>query len=188
MPAALSRRPQELRRGRCSRNSQLQLRVSPPGWDGPQPAAGTPPLPEVRHSGTARSANSFSSACQSGAPVTRSAFNRRRARMCVAGCHEVVMRSLSRRGFFKGAAGAGAATFLASALPEPATAQAASFSRVIDLTHTLSPEFPTFGTERQVWVEPLLTLEKNGYNMHKWTIIEHVGTHMDAPIHFSKDG
>ncbi len=108
--------------------------------------------------------------------------------MCVAGCHEVVMRTLSRRGFFKGAAGAGAATFAASALPAPAVAQPASFTKVVDLTHTLAPNFPTFGNEQQVWVDKILSIEKDGYNVNKWTIIEHVGTHMDAPAHFTRDG
>ncbi len=25
-------------------------------------------------------------------------------------------------------------------------------------------------------------------NLNRWTIVEHSGTHMDAPIHFSADG
>jgi kynurenine formamidase len=108
--------------------------------------------------------------------------------MCVAGCQEVVMRTLSRRGFFTGAAGAAAAGFAATALPAPAMAQGASFSKVVDLTHTLTEKFPTFGNEQQVWVERVLSIEKDGYTVNKWTIIEHVGTHMDAPLHFSANG
>ena len=63
--------------------------------------------------------------------------------MCVPGCEEAVRQALSRRGFFKRAGVVAAASFAATAVtPEPA--EAATFSRVVDLTHTMSPEFPTF--------------------------------------------
>jgi kynurenine formamidase len=29
-----------------------------------------------------------------------------------------------------------------------------------------------------------VTLAKDGYNMNRWLLVEHTGTHMDAPIHF----
>ncbi len=63
--------------------------------------------------------------------------------MCVPGCQEAVRSALSRRGFFRGAAAAG---FAATAVL-PAQAQRApsrSFTRTVDLTHVMSPEFPTF--------------------------------------------
>lgn len=31
----------------------------------------------------------------------------------------------------------------------------------------------------------MTALEKDGYNMYRWHVVEHTGTHMDAPIHFS---
>src|ERR671913_40515 len=33
-------------------------------------------------------------------------------------------------------------------------------------------------------IETLVTLAKDGYNMNRWLLVEHTGTHMDAPIHF----
>ncbi|NRG18927.1 cyclase family protein [Rhizobiales bacterium] len=110
--------------------------------------------------------------------------------MCVPGCQEAVMRRLSRRGFFKGlgAAGAGAAVFTAFPPPRPAHAQGASFSRVVDLTHPLGPDFPTFFGKPQLSMERNAAFAKDGYNMFTWTVVEHTGTHLDAPIHFSADG
>lgn len=110
--------------------------------------------------------------------------------MCVPGCQDVVMRRLSRRGFFKGlgAAGAGAAVFTAFPPPRPAQAQGASFSKVVDLTHALGPEFPTFFGKPQLSIEQNFTFAKDGFNLNTWTLVEHTGTHLDAPIHFSKDG
>ena len=56
--------------------------------------------------------------------------------MCVPGCREAIQRVMSRRGFFAGAASAGVCAGQAQA--------SRSFSTVVDLTHTLSPAFPTF--------------------------------------------
>ena len=63
--------------------------------------------------------------------------------MCAPGCVEYVRSKLTRRGFFKGAAAAAPAA--ATWGSGEAEAQAfPRFSRVVDLTHTHSPEFPTF--------------------------------------------
>ena len=100
--------------------------------------------------------------------------------MCVPGCRESVGRALSRRGFFGGAA---AATFAAT----PALAQR-SFTRVIDLTHTLSPAFPTFFGVPGIEIERRYTLKKDGANVNWWRVLEHAGTHIDAPIHYAENG
>lgn len=105
--------------------------------------------------------------------------------MCVPGCREVVMARLSRRGLFKGAGALAAGAALA---PLPAAGQERSFSRVVDLTHTLAPNFPTFFGEPQLAIEPIFTFDEHRFNMNRWHLVEHTGTHMDAPIHFSADG
>ena len=64
--------------------------------------------------------------------------------MCVPGCEETVRLALSRRGFFRGASAAAAAASFAATAVTPEAAKAATFSRVVDLTHTMSAEFPTF--------------------------------------------
>jgi kynurenine formamidase len=109
--------------------------------------------------------------------------------MCVPGCQEIVHKRLSRRGFFKGATttamAAGVSMIVAPGAP--ARAQGMSFTRSVDLTHTLGTDFPTFFGEPGLELERLHAFETDGYNQYKWHIVEHTGTHMDAPIHFSAD-
>ena len=120
--------------------------------------------------------------------------------MCVPGCKEAVHATLSRRGFFRGAAAAGfAVTALSSAeaqsktkgkeKKEPASAAGERyFKAVVDLTHTMSPEFPTFFGVPGIEIEKKFDFKKDGFNLNWWRIIEHAGTHLDAPIHFSENG
>lgn len=105
--------------------------------------------------------------------------------MCVPGCGEAVHRALSRRGFFRGAAASGA-SFVAAGVTS-AQAQR-SFTGVIDLTHTLSPEFPTFFGIAGIAIERRYTLKKDGANVNWWHVLEHAGTHLDAPFHFADTG
>ena len=95
--------------------------------------------------------------------------------------------ALSRRGFFKGAAAAG---FTATALASPAEAAMAPrrFRAVVDLTHTMSPAFPTFFGVPGIELQKQFDFKKDGFNLNWWRIIEHAGTHLDAPIHFSENG
>jgi kynurenine formamidase len=106
--------------------------------------------------------------------------------MCVPGCEQAVRHALTRRGFFKGAAAAG---FAATAIvPEPAFAAPRRFSSVVDLTHTMSPAFPTFFGVPGIELQKQFDFKKDGFNLYWWRIIEHGGTHLDAPIHFSEGG
>lgn len=105
--------------------------------------------------------------------------------MCVPGCRAAVQRAMSRRGLFRGG-GAAAAGFAASGIT-PAQAQR-SFATVIDLTHTLSPEFPTFFGLPGISVEKRYSLKKDGANVNWWRVLEHAGTHLDAPFHYSDTG
>jgi kynurenine formamidase len=108
--------------------------------------------------------------------------------MCVPGCYEAITHRLTRRGFFKGvttaALAAGASTVVASTAP--VRAEAMRFTRAVDLTHSLWPDFPTFSGQRQLDFEPLTTFENDGYYTNKLLLAEHTGTHMDAPLHFAK--
>jgi kynurenine formamidase len=105
--------------------------------------------------------------------------------MCVPGCQEAVRHALSRRGFFKGAAAAG---FAAAAVTPADAAPARRFSSVVDLTHVMSAEFPTFFGVPGIEMEKKFDLKKDGFNLYWWRIVEHAGTHLDAPIHFSENG
>ncbi|CVI62209.1 exported hypothetical protein [Agrobacterium salinitolerans str. Hayward 0363] len=92
---------------------------------------------------------------------------------------------LSRRLLFKGAA-AGLTAMTASSLASPALAQ--SPRQVVDLTHTYDSAFPTFDGKPGIEYEWAAQIAKDGYQLHKLTIYEHTGTHIDAPFHFSADG
>ena len=108
--------------------------------------------------------------------------------MCVPGCLETFGRRLSRRGLISGAGLATAAVAASVVAPRVRAAEPKSFSRVIDLTHAMGPDFPTYDGDSNLEMETLVTLAKDGYNMKRWLLVEHTGTHMDAPIHFSTDG
>jgi kynurenine formamidase len=109
--------------------------------------------------------------------------------MCVPGCYETVNRRLTRRGFFKGATtaalAAGVSTIVAPTAP--VRAQSMSFTKAVDLTHSLWTDFPTYFGKPGLEIEQLFAFEKDGLNLNMWHLNEHTGTHMDAPIHFSAD-
>jgi len=101
--------------------------------------------------------------------------------MCVPGCQETVRQALSRRGFFTGAVAAG---FTATAVaPDVAdAAPARRFTSAVDLTHTMSPDFPTFFGVPGIEMEKKFDFKKDGFNLYWWRIVEHAGTHLDAPF------
>jgi kynurenine formamidase len=107
-------------------------------------------------------------------------------------CHACVMDAvrtgmLSRRQLFGAAAAAGAASIALGPLAaRPALAQASG--RVVDLTHTFDESFPTFDGAPGIQKEWAVRIEESGYQLWKLTIMEHSGTHIDAPFHFSADG
>ena len=63
-----------------------------------------------------------------------------------------------------------------------------SFNRVIDLTHTLTTDFPSYNGVQDVFIETKKHFAVDGVNVKQWTVREHIGTHIDAPLHFSADG
>lgn len=89
-----------------------------------------------------------------------------------------------------------AAPAVPSSTPQPAAAPAAvapaiDDSQLVDLTHELSPDslyWPNgkpFQYQRDLW-----GLREDGkwYAMGSYATPEHLGTHLDAPIHFAPDG
>ena len=117
--------------------------------------------------------------------------------MCVPGTREVVLKRLSRRDFFK----ASMAMMAGAMLPAPALNAASPspeldlsalsqrpIQRAVDLTHVITEAFPTYFGDPNLEIETLFTFDANGFNMFRWHLVEHTGTHMDAPFHFSPDG
>lgn len=95
-------------------------------------------------------------------------------------------RMLSRRGFFKTAAVAAGAAASLGAAATPVLA--GGHGSVMDLTHALYPEFPTWGGEPGFAKDQAFNFAEHGFNLFNLTINEHTGTHIDAPLHFSADG
>lgn len=62
------------------------------------------------------------------------------------------------------------------------------FTRTVDLTHPLTPDFPTPFGRSDLEIERLLHFEDDRWNLSRWHISEHMGTHIDAPIHVTVDG
>ena len=118
--------------------------------------------------------------------------------MCVPGTQEVVLKRLSRRDFFKATA-----ALVAGAMIPPAALEANAnrsdalelnelmarpFRRAVDLTHVITEDFPTYFGTQNLEIETLNTFDQHGFNMYRWHLVEHTGTHMDAPFHFSPEG
>ena len=100
---------------------------------------------------------------------------------------DVKRRMLSRRDFFRASAGAGAAAALGTGLaPAPAAAQGGG--GMVDMTHTLTEDFPTFFGEQQFFLDRVVNFAEDGFNAFDIRVNEHTGTHIDAPLHFSEDG
>lgn len=85
--------------------------------------------------------------------------------------------NLSRRALLQHGA-VGAALLGLASVP----AFAATPRRIIDLSHPIKPGGEDFKLDR------LMMFEKSRANMNRWTLKEHSGTHLDAPLHFSGDG
>ena len=131
--------------------------------------------------------------------------------MCAPDVIESVRERISRRTFLNscGVAGAAAAASCSTETSSPTDTPTSSlpekveFRRVVDLTHTLHKNFPAWFVEGQevtrsenrtfiapsiVEVDPVFEWDSERINMNRVSYWEHVGTHMDAPLHFSEEG
>jgi kynurenine formamidase len=79
------------------------------------------------------------------------------------------------------------ALFLFAQRHQDAT-QAAGFHAVLDLTHTLSGQNPTYEVSAtpSYQAKTVATIEQNGYFAREISLPEHFGTHLDAPAHFAR--
>lgn len=109
-------------------------------------------------------------------------------------CDICVMNSvkdkmLSRRNFFKttAATATGAAAIVGAGLSTTAMAKG-HMEGVEDLTHELHEDFPTYFGTSLFSREEVYNYAEHSFNLFNITMSEHVGTHIDAPLHFSADG
>jgi kynurenine formamidase len=104
--------------------------------------------------------------------------------MCHACVIEAVKRSmLSRRQLFAGVAAGAASVAAGLTSARPALAQASG--RIIDLTHAYDGSFPTFDGNPGISYEADTRFTEFGVQIWQLRIMEHTGTHVDAPLHYS---
>jgi kynurenine formamidase len=60
--------------------------------------------------------------------------------------------------------------------------------KIVDLSHLIYPEMLVFPGTEQPRLQPVSSLEKDGFIEHKLTMCTHTGTHIDLPSHLSADG
>lgn len=60
--------------------------------------------------------------------------------------------------------------------------------QIIDLTMPINKGMPVFSGSRTPGLQQIASIEKDGWNEHHLSVSTHVGTHIDAPWHFVKDG
>jgi kynurenine formamidase len=98
--------------------------------------------------------------------------------------------AVSRRNLLKFGLGAAAATAAALGAGPVAAApvRPTRFSNVLDLTHVLGPGMPGFPGFPPFKIEPTALHQRDGFYGNTITMWEHMGTHMDAPVHFAPDG
>lgn len=68
------------------------------------------------------------------------------------------------------------------------TLQPSGFRAVVDLTHPINAQTPTFdaSAKPQFTAKTIATLEKDKYFARSISLPEHFGTHIDAPAHFAR--
>ena len=114
--------------------------------------------------------------------------------MCSPSVIASALAGLDRREAFHLAAGLfGGALTCASGAPasaRPAEKRTIAAGNVLDLTHPLSAAFPIWPgpTNFPIKVTNVATVAKDGYFANKWELVEHHGTHLDAPSHFAPKG
>ena len=65
-----------------------------------------------------------------------------------------------------------------------AGARTIAYSRVLDLSHVISPKIPLWPGDPKVVFKTVATMKKDGYYLRSFTIGEHSATHMNAPNSF----
>lgn len=83
-----------------------------------------------------------------------------------------------------GASGGGTPT----APGRPAQPRTLSYTRLVDMSQPLTPATPVFPGFPPIQIEPFLTHEQNGVAIEKLSLVDHSGTHLDAPYHCSPTG
>jgi kynurenine formamidase len=112
--------------------------------------------------------------------------------MCTEKCVELTQQGagVTRRAALVGGVAVAASAALGGTAQAGERAPALSGRRhgLVDLTHPLTTSFPAFAPGEEAQRRTVVTIEDDGYYMQEWRIIEHIGTHVDAPGHFTPGG
>jgi len=111
--------------------------------------------------------------------------------MCTEDCLRAARdgAGVTRRAALAGAAAAGVLAVPGAAQAAPGPSPLTGARRGLqDLTHPLTTTFPAFSDGEQARRRTAVTIEEDGYYLQEWTLVEHVGTHVDAPGHFTAGG
>jgi len=109
--------------------------------------------------------------------------------MCTPEAVTKALAGMDRRDFLHAALPAAVAAVVGPP-PKPAAPRrrgAIAAARLADLTHDLTPAFPFIparGLTGPFEMTNIATMEKNGVYANRWSFVEHIGTHIDAPSHF----
>ncbi len=100
--------------------------------------------------------------------------------------------AVTRRTALLASAGLAASSALTIAGAPPAAAEDRTGRRRrhgrADLTYRLGEDFPAYAPGEEAVRSPGTTIEADGYYQQRWSIYEHIGTHVDAPAHFNPNG
>jgi kynurenine formamidase len=112
--------------------------------------------------------------------------------MCTEKCFELkgTGSSVTRRAALVGGAAVAASAVMGGTASAGERGPALSHRRrgLRDLTHPLTTSFPAFVPGEEAVRRTVVTIEADGYYIQEWRIIEHIGTHVDAPGHFVAGG
>jgi kynurenine formamidase len=103
--------------------------------------------------------------------------------MCTEKCSQ-----LTRRAAVIGAAAAVTTAALGTDAAPATTGHPVLGGRLQDLTYPFTTAFPAFTSGEEPSRRTYTSIEDDGYYMQEWRIIEHTGTHVDAPGHFTPGG
>ncbi|MEO1442218.1 MAG: cyclase family protein [Chloroflexota bacterium] len=77
---------------------------------------------------------------------------------------------------------------VAAAQPRLSTHASDLGGTIVDLSHVLGEDFPTYPGIAPAQRTEVISIERNSLYAQAWTFNEHTGTHMDAPAHIIADG
>ena len=63
-----------------------------------------------------------------------------------------------------------------------------SYSRIVDLSHVITPDIPLWPGDPPVEMETVASFDTDGYHLRRFSIGEHSATHMNAPNSFHEGG